>query len=211
MAAQGPFSAARGVRPRAPAGGRRLGPDRDQVPEPVQAPGAAAAVMPVTSATISRRASSSSIPEAPSTVQPRARASALTLSSGEAASTSIACDSRDVDRLARQRDTTVRAERHSLPSSPASRGRPRLPGHDLQKPDRKPLGIELSRLQRVAAGQRRQRLARDAALLEVKGQGGANRGPAALLANAVAQSQCRADQRRLPRPGPPKVGQTPVA
>ena len=98
---------------RAPAGGRRLGPDRDQAPEPVQAPGAAAAVMPVTSATISRRASSSSIPKAPSTVQPRARASALTLSSGEVANTSILWGSRDVDRLTRRRDTIAHAARHS--------------------------------------------------------------------------------------------------
>jgi hypothetical protein len=63
----------------------------------------------------------------------------------------------------------------------------------------------------ICAPNQRQHLARDAAFLEVKGQGGADRGPAAVLANAVAQSQCRADQRRLPRPGPPKVGQTPVA
>ena len=75
-----------------------------------------------------------------------------------------------------------------------------LPRHGLQKPDREPFGIiKLSGPQRVAAGQRRQRLARDATLLEVKGQGGADRGPAAILANVVVQSQCRADQRRSPR------------
>jgi hypothetical protein len=45
----------------------------------------------------------------------------------------------------------------------------------------------------ICAPNQRQHLARDAAFLEVKGQGGADRGPAAVLANAVAQSQCRAD------------------
>ena len=44
----------------------------------------------------------------------------------------------------------------------------------------------------------------------MEGQGGANRGPAAVPDDPVAQSQGRADQRRLPRPGLPKVGQTPV-
>jgi hypothetical protein len=91
---------------------RRLSAYRCRAPRPV---------MLVTSATTSSRANSSSTPEASSIVQPRARASALTLSRGEAAKTSIARGSRDVDRLARRRDTTVRAKRHSrsmVPSKP---------------------------------------------------------------------------------------------
>jgi hypothetical protein len=71
----------------------------------------------------------------------------------------------------------------------------------LQKPDRQPLGIiKRAWLQRVAAGQRRQQLARDAALPKVQGQGGADHGPAAVPDDSVAHSQ-DADHRRLPRPG----------
>ena len=51
---------------------------------------------------------------------------------------------------------------------------------------------------------------RDTALSEVKGQGGADRGPAAVPDDPVTQSQAGADQRRLRHPGLPKVGQTTV-
>jgi hypothetical protein len=91
----------------------------------------------------------------------RARASALTLSSGEAGNTSTDC-----------RDAGI------PPSAPLVFHRPQqapgvvgLPGHGLQKPNRELLDINLSGLQRVTAGQRRQWLTGDAALLEVRGQG----------------------------------------
>ena len=80
--------------------------------------------MPVTLATTSSRATSSSIPEAPSTVQPRARASALTLSSGEAANTSIPWGSRDVDRLAETPGYHAELRATRVPSSTVARGPP---------------------------------------------------------------------------------------
>jgi hypothetical protein len=173
---------------------RRLSTYRCRVPRPV---------VPVTSATTASRVNSSSIPEASSTMQLSARASTLTLSSGEAASTSTAWDSRDVDRLPRHRDTAVCAAPIAFHRPQQAEGVLHLPGYCLQKPGREPSGIiKLSRPQRVAAGQRRQRLARGATLLEVKGQGGADRGPAChpSQCSRAVPVPCRSAPVASPRP-----------